>query len=49
MVDSTAKKIETAIDSESEGKIIFSTDYAELGTPETIKKSLIRLCEGNII
>lgn len=34
MVDSTAKRIETAIGSEPEGKIVFSTDYAELGTPE---------------
>ena len=40
MVDSTAKRIETAIGSEPEGKIVFSTDYAELGTPEAIKKSL---------
>ena len=30
MVDSTAKRIETAIGSELEGKIVFSTDYAEL-------------------
>ena len=49
MVDSTAKRIETAIGSEPEGKIVFSTDYAELGTPEAIKKSLIRLCERNVI
>ena len=49
MVDSTAKRIETAIGSEQEGKIVFSTDYAELGTPEAIKKSLIRLCERNVI
>ena len=49
MVDSTAKKIESAIGSEEEGKIIFSSDYAELGTPEAIKKSLIRLCERNVI
>lgn len=49
MVDSTAKKIETAIGSAAEGKIIFSSDYAEMGTPEAIKKSLIRLCERNII
>ena len=49
MVDSTAKRIETAIGLEPEGKIVFSTDYAELGTPEAIKKSLIRLCERNVI
>lgn len=49
MVDSTAKRIETAIGLEAEGKIVFSTDYAELGTPEAIKKSLIRLCERNVI
>ena len=36
MINSTAKRIETAICSETEGKIIFSTDYAELGTPEAI-------------
>ncbi|MBR1546782.1 MAG: hypothetical protein IJ633_08340 [Prevotella sp.] len=49
MVDSTAKKIEAAVVSEPEGKIIFSSDYAEMGTPEAIKKSLIRLCERNVI
>ena len=49
MIDSTAKKIERAINSESQGKIIFTTDYAEMGTPEAIKKSLIRLCERNVI
>ena len=49
MIDSTAKRIEAAISSEPEGKIVFSTDYAELGTPEAIKKSLIRLCERNVI
>ena len=49
MVDSTAKRIEIAIGSEPEGKVVFSTDYAELGTPEAIKKSLIRLCERNVI
>ncbi len=49
MVDSTAKKIEAAISSETEGKIVFAADYAELGTPEAIKKSLIRLCERNVI
>lgn len=49
MVDSTAKKIESIISSEPEGKIIFSSDYAEQGTPEAIKKSLLRLCERNVI
>lgn len=49
MVDSTAKKIEAAIDSEPEGKIIFPLDYAEMGTPEAIKKSLLRLCERSVI
>ena len=49
MVDSTAKKIETAIGSASRGKDNLSSDYAEMGTPEAIKKSLIRLCERNII
>lgn len=43
MVDSTAKRIETAIASEPEGKIVFSTDYAELGTPEAIKKKWYKL------
>lgn len=49
MVDSTAKKIESIISSEPDGKIIFSSDYAEQGTPEAIKKSLLRLCERNVI
>lgn len=49
MIDSTAKKIESIIGSEPEGKIIFSSDYAEQGTPEAIKKSLLRLCERNVI
>lgn len=49
MVDSTAKKIEAAVGSEFEGKIIFPSDYAEIGTPEAIKKSLIRLCRRNVI
>ena len=49
MVDSIAKKIETSISSEPEGKIFFSTDYAEFGTPEAIRKTLIRLCERNVI
>lgn len=49
MVDSTAKKIESIISSEPHGKIIFSSDYAEQGTPEAIKKSLLRLCERNVI
>lgn len=49
MKGSSANRVETAIAAEEDGKIIFTSDYAELGTPEAVKKALLRLCDNGTI
>jgi len=50
MKDSYINRVETAIAAEPAGKIIFISDYAGVGTPDAVRKALIRLCDrGKII
>ena len=49
MEGSFADRVEKSITEEVEGKILFTSDYAELGTPEAVKKALLRLCKRAVI
>ncbi|MCF0204965.1 MAG: hypothetical protein HUK12_06695 [Muribaculaceae bacterium] len=49
MANSTAKEIEQAIRKEGAGKILFSSDYALFGTPEAVKKTMLRLHDKGLI
>lgn len=44
MKDSYINRVETAVANEPEGKIFFISDYSGLGTPDAVRKALIRLC-----
>ena len=49
MEGSFADRVEKSINEEVEGKILFTSDYAELGTPEAVKKALLRLWKRDVI
>ena len=49
MEGSFADRVEKSINEEVEGKILFTSNYAELGTPEAVKKALLRLCKRAVI
>ncbi len=49
MIDSTINIIERAIKVEPAGKILFSADYADYGTPEAVKKAILRLNKKGLI
>jgi len=49
MRDSYTNRVETAIAAEPAGKIFFISDYAGIGTPDAIRKALIRLCDSEKI
>jgi len=49
MKGSTYDKIRATIAEEEDGKIIFTSDFASYGTPEAVKKAVIRLSGNGII
>ena len=48
-MESIARQIETSILSLGRGSFVFPTDFASLGTPEAVTKSLQRLKSGGLI
>lgn len=44
MKDSYISRVEAAVATEPEGKIFFISDYSGLGTPDAVRKALVRLC-----
>lgn len=48
-MDSTASKIEEKIKKNVRGRLYFSSDFAALGTPEAIKKTLLRLLQSGLL
>lgn len=49
IMQSVAKNIETAIESFGRGKIFFADDFFGMGTPETIRQTLLRLAKSGEI
>ncbi|MCF0218948.1 MAG: hypothetical protein HUK14_04125 [Muribaculaceae bacterium] len=49
MENSTASRIEHSIKKKRRGTILFPADFAMLGTPEAVKKALLRLHEKRLI
>lgn len=49
IMQSVAKNIETTIESFGRGKIFFADDFFGMGTPETIRQTLLRLAKSGEI
>jgi len=49
MIGSISDKIRKRIGKAKAGKILFSSDFAALGSPEAVKKAMLRLCNAGTI
>lgn len=48
-MDSTAQKIENAIKAFDRGRIFFADDFVDMGSPEAVRQTLLRLTQASMI